>query len=227
MLAVQAPDPWAVFGRVQAVVEPDGVADLPAVDPRPRVRIVDHRPARGRPDARSWIQHDVAASLWRAMRRPISFVHLDVVDAHEVAAQPIDRLDQAWQVVAADPVVAVEEGEVLAGRRVKSDVACRGEPHRHLVTDRGQRHPLCVLGDDLRRAVVRAVVDDDVLEARFGIERESGEHVRQVPGDVAHRHDHGQDGFGAHAQMVAWRGDLLMSDRWMTGYEATQTTVRA
>ena len=119
---------------------------------------------------------------------------LDVVGAHEVAAQLLDGGDQLRQVAAGQPVVAVQERQVLALGRVdarccarcrdRRSCSCRHDPGA------GQRcaRPLPAAPG----LVGGTVVHEQELEVRTGVRTQASQCVGDELLHVVERHDDGE-----------------------------------
>lgn len=197
-LPVQPPDPRPVLRRAQPVreMQQPPLQQPPVVDTRPRLRIVHGGRPVGGQDHLARVQYFVPQAHRHTAHGPGAPGHPDVVRAQEVAAQPLRRRHQLGQIPGGVPVVAVQEGQVLALRRVQPGVARGSDPAGALPAE--EPHPRDagqLLGGplhEIRGVVPRTVVDQHELEIRAGIRAQTSQRVRGVSPDVSEGHDHGK-----------------------------------
>ena len=130
-LQVQPPAPGAVLGGEQTVGEPQQVGDPPIEDPGPGVAVVDHRRASssaGSTSRGSSTRSRRASGARTTDRRP-SVVCTWSVRTKSTSSRG-DHLDHPIQMIAGQPVVAIEVGQVATRGSVESLVARGRQPDR-------------------------------------------------------------------------------------------------
>lgn len=171
------------------------------VEARPGVRIVDRGGAPGGQDRVPRV-HDLAPAAVRdAVDRTGPAVGLDMVGTDEVAAQRLGTGEQVGVEPGGEPVVAVQEGEVLAAGRVQTGVPGGGQSAVVLVS--AYDHPRnLVLGaaEYVRGPVGRTVVDEDEFEVLAGVGPQASQGVGGVCLHVVERHDYGELNHPSHAR---------------------------
>ncbi len=214
-LPVQPPDPRPVLGGAQTVgeVQQTAVEKAPVVNTGPGVRIVHRCGAVDRKDHRARAEHHVPQPVRHPVHRPGAAGDLHMVGADEVALQPLGRGHQVGEVAGGQPVVAVQEGQILPVRRVQAGVPGRGQTAVALVDDHlGAGNVLPGALEDPGRPVGRAVVDEDELEILPGVGPQASEGVGRVCLHVVERHD---DGELDHPQHASWRpGTFLVPEKY-------------
>ncbi len=184
---VELPGEHAVLGGAQVRGEPQagaaavGVEQAAPVDPGPDEGVVHHRLHLGRRDGVPRVEHLVPGAGRGSFDDAFAARGLHVVGADEVAAQLLDGTDQIVQVAGRVPVVAVEEGDVVALGGLDAGVAGLGDAPVLLVAQQsGARQFAHRVVEDLRGGVRRAVVDQDELRPRARVVREAAQGVLRV-----------------------------------------------
>lgn len=200
---MQPPDPRAVLSGAQTVRETQQppVQQPPVVQPGPGVRIVDRGRALGGQDRVPRVQHLAPSAVRDAVHAAGPALDLDMVGTDEVAAQLFRPGEEFGVVPGGEPVVPVQEGEVLAARGVQAGVAGGGQSAVLLVS--AYDHPRnLVLGaaQYVRGPVGRTVVDEDEFEVLAGVGPQASQGVGGVCLHVVERHDDRELNHPSHAR---------------------------
>lgn len=202
-LTVQPPDPRAVLRRAQTVreMQQPAVQQPTVVQPRPGVRIVHRGGPLGGQDRVPRIHHLAAPAVRDAVHAAVAALDLDMVGTDEVAAQRLGTGQDFGEVPGGEPVVAVQESEVLAARGVQAGVTGGGQSAVLLVS--AYDHPRnLVLGaaQYVRGPVGRTVVDEDEFEVLAGVGPQASQGVGGVCLHVVERHDDRELNHPSHAR---------------------------
>ena len=152
-----------------------------------------------RPSSFGRVERDRVQVLPEQLARHVLAVADDLPDHDVRPVEPRPRV-QALDRVALEPVVVVDEVDVVAAREVHAEVARPAGPAR--VRDVLHAH-VRVLGRERiqarRRAVGRAVVDEDQLQLarRHRLAEQRADAVVEVRAGVEDRHDHADGGRGS------------------------------
>lgn len=202
-LPVQPPDPRPVLGRAQPVgeVKQPPVQQPPVVEARPGERVVHRGGAVGGQDRGPGVAHHPVRPVRHPAYGPCSAVRLDMVGAHEVAAQRLGPGHQPLVVPGGQPVVAVQEGDVLAAGGLQTGVTRGRQTAVHLVPQ--QHGPGDLVGGPAQQPgcpVGRTVVDEKELEVLAGVGPQTSEGVGRVGLHVEERHDDGELNHAHHVR---------------------------
>lgn len=202
-LPVQPPDPRPVLGGPQSVgeVQQPAVDEAAVVDAGPGVRVVHRRGAVGRKDGVPRAEGNAPQPVRHPVHCPGPAGDLHVVGPYEVAPQVLGGGEQPLVVAGSQPVVAVQEGEVLTRGGIQTGVARGGEPAVLFVSDHDRPGDVVPrAAQDVERPVRGTVVDEDELEVLTRVRAQASEGVGRVCLHVVERHDDGELNHGLHAR---------------------------
>lgn len=193
-LQVQAPDPGPILGGHEIDGESeDALVKQPAMEQTgPRVRVVDHRRIVDGKDPDPRVECNVAHSHRRTFESPRRSFDCCMVAAEKVDVEAMCGFEERRKVAWGEPIVTVEEGDVLSDGGGEALVPCIGKSARLGVGDDLEAREVSGVSVEHFGGVIRrTVVDEYELGALpdVALLKETAEHRRQVRRPVLRGND--------------------------------------